>query len=322
MQSVAANLLPVDRSLLPTREFRYHSRMAKCGYVALIGRPNSGKSTLLNRLIGEKVSIVSDKPQTTRHRILGVSSSKESQIVFVDTPGIHRPGYRLNQQMMRTSYEAVRGVDVILQMVDAAVPFGKGEQFVTEIVGGAKKPVILILNKVDLLNKGRLLPVIQAYSERFDYASIVPLSALNGENVEELLDEISGLLPEREFEFPAEFYTDQQERGLVSELIREKVLAHTRQELPYSTAVDLEGFDEEEREKGLVRISASVVVDKPNQKAIVIGRGGRMIKKIGTDARKDIERLLQVDKVFLELNVKVVPGWRDQESFLSRIGLE
>lgn len=293
----------------------------KAGFVALLGRPNVGKSTLLNRVIGFKIAIVSDKPQTTRSRVLGVLNLPDAQVVFLDTPGIHRPGYRLNERMMEAVYEAMRGVDVILHMVDASEKFGRGEQFVLDLVKSAKARRFLLLNKVDAINKARVLPQIERYSGEAEYDEIIPLSALQGDNVDLLLRKIVDLLPEAEAPlYPPDFVTDQSERFLVAELIREKVLERTRQELPYSTAVLIEEFDESRREEGFVRITASILVDKDGQKKIVIGRGGQMIKQIGVDARKEIEELLEVRRIYLDLNVKVEPGWRDREHLLDALG--
>ena len=294
--------------------------MSKAGLIALIGRPNAGKSTLLNRLIGQVVSIVSDKPQTTRHRILGVRTSPDCQMVFVDTPGVHRPGFRLNERMMETVYEALREVDLVLHLVDMSERFGKGEKYVGDMVQQAQKPTILLLNKVDLINKGKILPTLDFYQQEYDYREMIPISATKGDNQQPLLEKIAENLPEGDFLYPFEYITDQQERSMVGERIREKVLHQTRQELPYASAVLLEEFDEEEREDGFVRITASIIVEKPGQKRIVIGRGGQMIKTIGTRSRKDIEKLLGVRKVYLELQVRVVPNWRNQENLLNRLG--
>lgn len=293
----------------------------KSGFVAIVGRPNSGKSTLLNRLIGTKVSIVSDKPQTTRNRIMGIYTSENAQIAFVDTPGIHRPGFKMNVRMMELVREAMKEVDILLHMVDASDDYGKGEQFALELVERYRKPCILLLNKVDLINKGRLLPVIEHYSEKAKYNEIIPVSAKQGDNLEVLIEKITALLPEGELIYPEDYFTDQQELFMVSESIREQVLIRTRNELPYSTAVKVEDFDESRRAEGLVVISASIVVEKTGQKKIVIGRSGQMIKLIGTEARKDIQKILDVRKVYLELNVKVIPGWRDQDFVLKDIGV-
>jgi len=293
----------------------------KSGFAAIVGRPNSGKSTLLNRLIGTKVSIVSDKPQTTRNRILGIHTQEDAQIAFVDTPGIHRPGYKMNVRMMELVREAMREVDILLHMVDVSENYGKGEKFALEMVEKYQKPALLLLNKIDLINKGRLLPVIEHYSEQGQYTEIFPISAKKGDNLDALVERIVSYLPEGELMYPDDYFTDQQERFMVSEAIREQVLLKTRKELPYSTAVQIEEFDESRRDEGLVVISASVVVEKLGQKKIVIGRSGQMVKQIGTEARKEIQSILGVRKVFLELNVKVIPGWRDQDFVLQDIGV-
>lgn len=291
----------------------------KSGFVALIGRPNVGKSTILNRLIGEKIAIVSDKPQTTRHRILGVQTRDESQAIFLDTPGIHRPGHRLNDRMMEEVYDCLRSVDLVIQVVDASESYGKGEEYVLNLVQRTKKPAILVLNKMDLINRGKVLPVLEFYSQQFEYLEMIPLSAVQGDNFEVFERKIADNLPEREWKYPADYLTNQTERSMVSEVIREKVLRHTRQELPYSTAVLVEELNEERREEGFVRIVASIIVDKQSQKKIVIGRAGRMIKTIGTEARLEIQEFLQVKKVYLDLNVKTVPGWRDRDQLLDEL---
>jgi GTP-binding protein Era len=295
--------------------------MTKSGLVALIGRPNVGKSTILNRLIGEKIAIVSNKPQTTRHRILGVQTRDQSQAIFVDTPGIHRPGHRLNDRMMEEVYDCLRNVDLIIQVVDASESYGKGEEYVLNLIQRSEKPTILVLNKLDLINRGKVLPVIEFYSQQFEYLEIIPLSAIQGDNFEVFELKILENLPEGEWQYPADYLTNQTERSMVSEVIREKVLHHTRQELPYSTAVLVEAFDEERREEGFIRIVASIIVDKQSQKKIVIGRAGRMIKEIGTEARLEIQEFLQVKKVYLDLNVKTIPGWRDREQLLDELGV-
>ncbi len=293
----------------------------KFGYVSIIGRPNVGKSTLLNGLLGTKVSIVSDKPQTTRHRVLGVRTEKEYQIVFVDTPGIHRPGFRLNERMMAEVYDSIREVDLVLHLVDASQSYGKGEQFVVEMMKAAEPRKFLLLNKVDLVNKGKLLPKIEFYNEQGIYDEIIPLSALTGENVDVLTAEMLRYLNDGDPLFPPDYLTNLNERQMVGEIVREKVLAHTRKELPYSSAVVVEEFDESRREEGFVRIRASILVEKDGQKKIVIGRAGQMIKQIGIEARKDIEELLEVGRIYLELNVKVEPGWRNRGPLLDDLGL-
>lgn len=295
--------------------------MPKSGFVALIGRPNVGKSTLLNRLVGQKVAIVSDKPQTTRNRILGVDTTEECQMIFVDTPGIHRPGYLLNKRMMEEVYDSLKGVDLLVHVVDVSERYGKGEEYVLKLVQKTQKPTILVLNKVDLISKGKILPVLEFYNEQFEYREMIPLSALEGDNFELLREKIVENLPEGDWLYPSEYITDQPERFIASEIIREKVLHHTRQELPYSTAVLVEVFDESKREKGFMSITASIIVDKNSHKKIVIGRAGQMIKTIGTQARIELQDFLDVKKVYLELNVKVISGWRDQEHLLDELGV-
>ncbi len=295
--------------------------MAKVGLIALIGRPNVGKSMLLNRLIGEKISIVSDKPQTTRHRILGIRTNEESQLIFVDTPGVHRPGYILNRRMMETVYSTLKEVDLLVQMVDSSQSYGKGEQYVLDLVKSAAKPALLVLNKVDLINKGRLLPMIGSYSQKNDYREIIPLSVTAGDNMDVLLEKIMENLPEGEFLYPPEWITDQKERSIVGEMIREKVLVHTREELPYATAVHVEEFDESRREAGFIRLLASIIVEKENQKKIIVGRGGIVVKTIGTEARREIEKFLGVPKVFLGLNVRAIRDWRDRNEILDQVGV-
>ncbi|MEJ2079039.1 MAG: GTPase Era [Acidobacteriota bacterium] len=293
----------------------------KFGLASIIGRPNVGKSTLMNGLIGTKISIVSDKPQTTRARILGVLNQPDVQIVFVDTPGIHRPGHRLNERMMAEVEEAMREVDLLLHMVDASERLGKGEKFVLEMVRSVEARKFLLLNKVDKINKAKVLPMIESFSEEGIYDEIFPLSALTGENVDLLLETMVRYLPEGQPMYPPEYLTNQNERFLVAEIIREKVLHHTRQELPYTTAVLIEEFDESKREEGFVRITASILVEKDGQKKIVIGRGGKVVKQIGIEARQEIETLLQVRQIFLGLNVKVEPGWRNKEPLLDALGV-
>jgi len=295
--------------------------MPKSGLVALIGRPNVGKSTLLNQLVGQKVAIVSNKPQTTRNRIIGVQTTEDCQMIFLDTPGIHRPGHLLNKRMMEEVYDSLRGVDLLVQVVDVSERYGKGEKFVLNLVQKTQKPTILALNKIDLISKGKILPVLEFYNQQFEYREMIPLSAHQGDNFELLQEKIVENLPEGEWLYPSEYITDQPERFMVSEIIREKVLHHTRQELPYSTAVLVEVFDESKRQKGFMSITASIIVDKVSHKRIVIGRAGQMIKAIGTEARVDLQDFLDVSKIYLELNVKVISGWRDQEHLLDELGV-
>jgi GTP-binding protein Era len=290
----------------------------KSGFVALVGRPNSGKSTLLNQLVGEKVSIVSDKPQTTRHKILGILSSKAGQIVFIDTPGIHKPGYELNKRMMRAVYDALEGIDLLLVLVDATTAFGRGDQYVIDLVRERRLRTILLLNKTDLLRKDRLLPLISLYSQKFEFSEIVPISALKQDNLGLLTQLILMHLPEGPRYYPEELFTDRQERFLVGELVREKILLNTAEELPYATTVLVERFEEE---PDLVRIYCSIYVDKDSHKKIVIGSQARKLKRIGTEARSEIEKLLE-KRVYLDLFVKVKPRWRDDSRFLDSLGIE
>jgi GTP-binding protein Era len=293
--------------------------MARTGYVSLIGRPNAGKSTLLNRIIGEKVAIVSDKPQTTRNRILAVKNYEGGQIVFVDTPGIHRPMHRLNVRMVDSAVETLREVDVVVLLFDASTRPGHGDEYVSKLLVDVKTPVILVLNKIDLVAKARLLPLMERVSKWHDFAAIVPVSAATGDGVERLEKVLLEQLPEGEPGFPADYLTDQPERAFVSETVREKVLQHTRAELPFSTAVVVDEFNEEERER-LLRLYCTIYVETESQKPIVIGRAGEMIKRIGTEARQDLEKFFGT-KVFLDLRVKVNPNWRDNDRVLDDIGV-
>jgi len=290
--------------------------MFKSGFVSIIGRPNSGKSTLLNQLLGEKVSIVSDKPQTTRHNILGIQTLKEGQIVFKDTPGIHKPEFELNRRMMQLLYDALEGVDLLLAIVDASTTFGAGDQFVIELLQKQKLPTFLLLNKVDLVQKQNLLPLMSFYSGKFNFAEIVPISALKKENLDLLLTLILKHLPEGPPYFPEDQFTDKHERFLVGELVREKILHHTREELPFSIAVFVNRF--QERDDQLVFLACDIVVERPSQRKIVIGSHGQLLKQIGTEARTDIEKLLG-KRVYLELFVKVQPDWRNDPRFLDSI---
>jgi GTP-binding protein Era len=292
----------------------------KVGFVALVGRPNAGKSTLLNRLVGQKVAIVSDKPQTTRHRILGVQTTADSQIAFVDTPGIHKPMHRMNARMVDAAVRAIKDVDLVVLLVDASSPPGPGDRYVLELVQSAGTPAILALNKIDVIKKHLLLPLIESYSKALPLKAIVPISATTGDGVDALTREVLAALPEGEPLFSADYFTDQTERSLTAELIREKVLLHTHDELPYTTAVVIDQFDEPDREGGMRRIYASILVDHESQKPIVVGKGGAMIKRIGTDARRDLEQMLD-GHVHLDLRVKVRQDWRDDERLLDELGL-
>ena len=295
------------------------SETQRSGYAALIGRPNAGKSTLLNKLVGEKIAAVSNKPQTTRHKIKGIVTSEAGQVVFVDTPGIHKPGYLLNRRMMAAVHDAIATVDVLVLMRDASVSTGNGDNFVLEIVKQSGKKTILVLNKIDKIReKGKLLPLIDHYSKEYDFAEIVPVSALKGDEVENLLSQIVKHLPEGPPIFDEDELTDQPMRLLVAELVREKILQTTGDEIPYVTAVITEKFDESEPDKTI--IYCAIYVERASQKKIIIGRGGARIKDVGTRARYDIENLLG-HRVHLQLFVKVVDDWRNREQKLDEIGV-
>jgi len=292
----------------------------KAGFVSFIGRPNAGKSTLLNRMVGTKLAIVSDKPQTTRNRILGVRNYPDAQVVFLDTPGIHRPLHRMNVRMVDAAVDTIREVDVLCLVVDVTEPPGKGDRFVLDLVKDAKAAVFLVLNKIDLIKKARLLPLMQQYSEMGTFAEIVPVSAATGDNVDRLERALLDRLPEGEPLYPADYLTDQPERFFASEIVREKLLQFTRAEIPFSSAVVVDKFDEPDREGGLMSLHCTIVVERESQKPIVIGRGGEMIKRIGTAAREELERFFDT-KVFLDLHVRVKSEWREDERVLNDLGM-
>jgi GTPase len=302
----------------------------KAGYVSLVGRPNAGKSTLLNRLVGTKLAIVSDKPQTTRNRILGVRHYADAQVVFLDTPGIHRPLHRMNVRMVDAAVDTMREVDVVCLIVDVTEPPGKGDRYVLDLVKNLKAPVFLILNKVDLIKKTRLLPLMQQYASIGTFAEIVPVSAGTGENLDRLERAIIDRLPEGEPLYPADYLTDQPERFFAAEIVREKLLQFTHAEIPFSTAVVIDRFEEPEageatqassKGRGLLRLYCTIVVDRESQKPIVLGRGGDMIKRIGTAAREELERFFDA-RVFLDLHVRVKSEWREDDQVLGDIGLK
>ena len=292
----------------------------KSGFVSFIGRPNAGKSTLLNRLVGSKLAIVSDKPQTTRTRILGVRNYPDAQVVFLDTPGIHRPLHRMNVRMVDTAIETIREVDVLGLVIDAAEPPGKGERFVLDLIKDAPAPVFLILNKIDLVRKPRLLPMIERYHQEARFEEIIPLSAATGENVDRLERAIIDRLPEGERLYPDDYLTDQPERFFAAEIVREKLLQFTHAEIPFASAVIIDRFEEPHGDKPVLRLYCTIVVDRESQKPIVVGRGGEMIKKIGTAAREELERFFGT-KVFLDLHVRVKSEWREDDQVLSQLGI-
>lgn len=290
----------------------------RSGFVSIIGRPNAGKSTLLNALVGEKVAIVTHKPQTTRQRIQGFVNVKggqgraPGQIVFIDTPGVHKPDSPLGSRMMREVNAALEERDLVLLIVDVTQRFGTGDQFVLDLLKNVRSPIILLLNKIDTIEKPKLLEIIDRYSKLRDFAQIIPISATKRQGLKDLLDAVIKTLPEGPRYFEKDQITDQPERVLVAEMIRERVLIETGQEVPYATAVKVETFEAGGK---LTRIAAAIYCEREGQKAILIGRGGSMLKRIGTSARKQIERFLET-KVFLELFVKVREGWRSSEAAL------
>ncbi len=291
----------------------------RCGAVVILGRANVGKSTLLNALLKEKVAIVSDKPQTTRTRILGVVHRPDAQLILLDTPGLHKAQHRMNKRMVQTTLETLREADLVYVMVEATKPPTRWDGFVVDQarrVAGSGTPVFLLINKVDLVNKARVLPLIETYRTMLEWTEIVPLSATTGINLDRLLDLSAKVLPDAPAVYHEDLFTDQTMRTLAAELIREQVLRETRQEVPYAIAVNLDTFEEEGK---LARIAATILVEKESQKAIVIGKQGSRLKAIGTQARHEMERLFGM-KVFLQLWVKVREGWREDDRLLAELG--
>ncbi|WP_368256406.1 GTPase Era [Enterococcus innesii] len=289
----------------------------KSGFVAIVGRPNVGKSTLLNRVVGQKIAIMSDKAQTTRNKIQGVYTTDDAQLIFIDTPGIHKPKHRLGDFMVETAYSALREVDVTLFMISADQKRGKGDDFIIERLRQSQTPVFLVINKIDKVHPDALLAIIEDYSSQMDFAEIVPISATEGNNFETLMKLLIDEMPEGPQYFPEDQITDHPEYFIVSELVREKVLLLTRDEVPHSIAVVVDSMKRDHNDK--VHIQATIIVERDSQKGIIIGKGGKMLKQIGTKARLDIEHLLD-DKVFLELWVKVQKDWRDKQTFLTDYG--
>jgi GTP-binding protein Era len=292
----------------------------KSGFVSLIGRPNSGKSTLLNLLLGEKIAITSPKPQTTRNRILGIKNLPSGQMVFLDTPGIHRSKSIMNQSMVRTALSTLQEVDSICFLIEANFPDNEENEWILENLKKTSKPVFLVVNKIDLVSKGNLLPIMERYSRARPFEQMIPVSALLGDGVDALAKELLKVLPEGPRLFPEEMITDLPERFLAAELIREKVFRLTRDEVPYATAAVVEDF-KEHPDRNLVMIRATIQVERESQKGILIGEKGRMLKEIGRLAREEIEALLGT-KVFLELWVKVEKNWRDDPQALRRLGFQ
>lgn len=293
------------------------SKQFKSGFISIIGRPNVGKSTFMNRVIGEKIAIMSDKPQTTRNKIQGVLTEEDAQMVFIDTPGIHKPKHRLGDFMVQVAEDSLNEIDAVLFMVNASEGYGAGDQFIIDRLQKVKSPVFLILNKIDLIHPDDIFELIEKYKDLYDFAEVFPISALEGNNVEFLLSKLKSYLPEGPQYYPADQITDHPERFIMTELIREKVLQLTREEIPHSIAVLLENI--ERRKNDTLYIQAVIVTERPTQKGILIGKQGKMLKDIGKKARQDIEALLGT-KVFLELWVKVQKDWRNRENQLREFG--
>jgi GTP-binding protein Era len=292
----------------------------KSGYVSFIGRPNAGKSTLLNRLVGEKVAIVSDKPQTTRNRILGVKNYEDAQVIILDTPGIHRPLHRMNVRMVDAARDTISEVDIVGLVVDVNEKLGGGDRYVFDMVKDLHKPVFLILNKIDLIKKPKLLPIMEEFSRQGTFAEIIPVSAETGLNVDRLEKAIIDRLPEGPALYPPDYLTDQPERFMASEIVREKVLQFTHAEIPFSSAVIVDRFEEPANPKGLLKLYCTIVVERESQKPIVIGKNGDMIKTIGTAAREELEKFFST-KVFLDLHVRVKSDWREDDRTLQDLGV-
>ncbi len=292
------------------------SDMQRSGFVSILGRPNAGKSTLLNRLVGQKIAIVTDKPQTTRNRIQGVLTHPDAQIVFLDTPGLHKPDTKFNQKMMAEVREALQGADLLLFLVDATKGYGPADARALEVAQKVKIPAFLVPNKIDALpSKEALLPMIERYRGLHEWREIVPISALSGDGVERLAGQVAAVLPEGPQYFPPDHVTDQPARFLAAEIIREKIITLTRQEIPYASMVMLDNWEEK---RNLLRINATVFVERPGQKAILIGTRGEMMKRIGTQSREELEKRFGV-RVYLELYVKVRANWRENEHFLQAV---
>ncbi|ANY68604.1 GTPase Era [Paenibacillus sp. BIHB 4019] len=300
----------------PTTDNRTNGKF-RSGFVAIIGRPNVGKSTLMNHLIGQKIAIMSDKPQTTRNKIHGVYTKDNTQIVFLDTPGIHKPQSKLGDYMMKTAQSALQEVEAALFLVDVADGIGGGDRFIIEQLKKVKTPIFLVLNKIDKIDPEQLLPIITQYKDLYDFAEIIPISALQGNNVETLMDQLIRYLPEGPQYYPADQITDHPEQFVVTELVREKILHMTREEIPHSIAVAIE--DMKVQENGVVYIGCVIYVERDSQKGIIIGKKGALLKEVGKLARRDIEALLG-SRTFLELWVKVKKDWRNQERVLKDLG--
>ena len=289
----------------------------KSGFVAIVGRPNVGKSTFMNYVLGQKIAIMSDKAQTTRNKIQGVYTKDDAQIVFLDTPGIHKPKHELGEFMVKSAYSALKEVDAVLFMVNVSEKRGPGDDFIIEKLKGIKTPIFLVLNKIDLVTPEVLLERVESYKDALDFAGVFPISVLQGNNVNELMEGLINALPEGPQYYPADQITDHPEYFVVSELIREKILQLTQEEIPHSVAVTVDKMQKDEFDK--VHVYANIIVERKSQKGIIIGKGGRLLKEIGTRARRDIQQLLG-NKVYLELWVKVEKDWRKRKSNLQEYG--
>ncbi|MFU0836213.1 MAG: GTPase Era [Lactiplantibacillus plantarum] len=287
------------------------------GFVAIIGRPNVGKSTLLNRVVGQKVAIMSDKAQTTRNRIQGIYTTADTQMVFIDTPGIHKPHSRLGDFMVKSALSTLGEVDAVIFMINADERRGAGDNFIIDRLKTVKQPIYLVINKIDQVHPDHLLEIMDQYKDALPWKEVYPISALEGNNVDELLTTLKSQLPEGPQYYPSDQITDHPERFIISELIREKVLELTRQEVPHSTAVVIDSIKRQDEEK--IHVQATIIIERSSQKGIIIGKGGSMLKKIGSLARRDIEHLLG-DKVYLELWVKVQENWKDRQDLLASYG--
>ncbi|HON58344.1 MAG TPA: GTPase Era [Smithella sp.] len=293
--------------------------MFRSGFIGIVGRPNVGKSTLFNAILGDKISIITPKPQTTRNRITGIKNYPDAQLIFLDTPGIHQPKTPLNRAMVQTARETIGSVDVLLMLIEANAGAHPQDLFLIESLGQIKVPVILAMNKIDVMEKKFLLPLMDQFRKLYEYQEIFPISALTGYGVDELLSAVKDMLPEGPKYYPDDIQTDATERFIAAEFIREKITLHTKQEIPYSTAVEIDSFTEDEA-KNVIHIRATINVERDSQKAIVIGRKGAMLKTIGTEARKDMENLFGA-KVFLELFVRVRKEWTTSDKMLREFGI-
>ncbi|HRS97642.1 MAG TPA: GTPase Era [Smithella sp.] len=293
--------------------------MFRSGFIGIVGRPNVGKSTLFNAILGDKISIITPKPQTTRNRITGIKNYPDAQLIFLDTPGIHQPKTPLNRAMVQTARETIGSVDVLLMLIEANAGAHPQDLFLIESLGQIKVPVILAMNKIDVMEKKFLLPLMDQFRKLYEYQEIFPISALTGYDVDELLSAVKDMLPEGPKYYPDDIQTDATERFIAAEFIREKITLHTKQEIPYSTAVEIDSFTEDEA-KNVIHIRATINVERDSQKAIVIGRKGAMLKTIGTEARKDMENLFGA-KVFLELFVRVRKEWTTSDKMLREFGI-